>query len=56
MQTVNDSRIVAPALEKYAQGPLAELWKRPGLTLRDRSIVTIAVDRAKRDHRDALLL
>ena len=42
MQTINDSRIVAPALEKYAQGPLAEVWKRPGLTPRDRSIVTIA--------------
>jgi 4-carboxymuconolactone decarboxylase len=42
MQTVNDSRMVAPALEKYAQGPLGELWKRPGLTPRDRSIVTIA--------------
>jgi 4-carboxymuconolactone decarboxylase len=42
MQTLNDSRMVAPALEKYAQGPLAELWKRPGLTPRDRSIVTIA--------------
>jgi 4-carboxymuconolactone decarboxylase len=42
MQTINDSRMVAPALEKYAQGPLAELWKRPGLTPRDRSIVTIA--------------
>src|SRR6266705_2181083 len=42
MPTLNDSRMVAPALEKYAQGPLAELWKRPGLTLRDRSIVTIA--------------
>ena len=45
MQTVKDSRMVtpaAPALEKYAQGPLAELWKRPGLTPRDRSIVTIA--------------
>src|SRR5882724_646578 len=42
MQTVNDSRMVAPALEKYAQGPLAGLWKRPGLTPRDRSIVTIA--------------
>ncbi len=42
MQTVNDSKMVAPALEKYAQGPLAELWKRPGLTPRDRSIVTIA--------------
>ena len=33
---------VAPALDKYAQGALAELWKRPGLTPRDRSIVTIA--------------
>src|SRR5258707_6152419 len=42
MQTVNDSRMVAPALEKYAQGPLAELWKRPGLTPRDHSMVTIA--------------
>lgn len=42
MHTVNDTRMVAPALEKYAQGPLAELWKRPGLAPRDRSIVTIA--------------
>ena len=42
MQTVNDSGMVAPVLEKYAQGPLAELWKRPGLTPRDRSIVTIS--------------
>lgn len=42
MHTSNDAKTVAPALEKYAQGPLAELWKRPGLTPRDRSIVTIA--------------
>ena len=42
MPTVQDFTRVAPALEKYAQGPLAELWKRPGLTPRDRSIVTIA--------------
>src|SRR3974390_3131675 len=42
METENESRMVAPALEKYAQGPLADLWKRPGLTPRDRSIVTIA--------------
>src|SRR5438552_13060486 len=42
MQTANDISMVAPALQKYAQGPLAELWKRPGLTPRDRSIVTIA--------------
>lgn len=33
---------VAPALGKYAQGPLADLWKRPGLAPRDRSIVTLA--------------
>jgi len=33
---------VAPALEKYAQGPVAELWRRPGLAPRDRSIVTVA--------------
>src|SRR5438132_9170929 len=42
MQTINDITTVAPALEKYAQGPLADLWKRPGLTPRDRSIVTVA--------------
>jgi 4-carboxymuconolactone decarboxylase len=42
MQTVKDIKMVAPALEKYAQDPLAELWKRPALTPRDRSIVTIA--------------
>ena len=42
MQTTNDITLVAPALEKYAQGPLADLWKRPGLTPRDRSIVTIS--------------
>jgi 4-carboxymuconolactone decarboxylase len=42
MQTLNEARTVAPALERYAQGPLSELWKRPGLTARDRSIVTVA--------------
>src|SRR5689334_3587620 len=42
MQTTNDITMVAPGLEKYAQGPLADLWKRPGLTPRDRSIVTIS--------------
>ena len=39
---INDSKAVAPALDKYAQGPIAELWKRPGLTPRDRSIVTVS--------------
>ena len=29
--TLDNVRKVAPALEKYAQGPLADLWRRPGL-------------------------
>jgi hypothetical protein len=33
---------VAPALDKYLQGPVAALWQRPELSLRDRSIVTLA--------------
>jgi 4-carboxymuconolactone decarboxylase len=33
---------VAPALEKYVKGPLADLWKRAELNPRDRSIVTVA--------------
>lgn len=37
-----DVGAVAPALEKSARGPLLDLWKRPGLTPRDRSIVTLA--------------
>jgi 4-carboxymuconolactone decarboxylase len=40
--TLDDVRNVAPGLEKYAQGPVADLWKRPGLAPRDRSIVTLA--------------
>src|SRR5271170_844036 len=42
MQSITDIGAVAPALEKYAKGPLAELWKSPGLSPKDRSIVTIA--------------
>ena len=42
MHTVDEIRRAAPALEKYAQGPVTELWKRPGLQPRDRSIVTIS--------------
>ena len=38
-----DVRAVAPALEKYRDNTvLGEVWKRPGLTQRDRSIVTFA--------------
>lgn len=38
-----DIRKVAPALEDFTQNRLlGKVWKRPGLTLRDRSIVTLA--------------
>jgi 4-carboxymuconolactone decarboxylase len=38
-----DIQMVAPALEKYTQNRLlGEVWQRPGLTLRDRSVVTVA--------------
>ncbi len=33
---------VSPALEKYAETALAELWKRPNLSRRDRSLGTVA--------------
>jgi 4-carboxymuconolactone decarboxylase len=40
----NDVRAVAPALEKYTQDRLlGEVWKRPALSPRDRSIVTLTV-------------
>jgi len=42
MQATSNISMVAPALEKYALGPVADLWKRPGLAPRDRSIVTVA--------------
>jgi 4-carboxymuconolactone decarboxylase len=38
-----DVRAVAPALEKYTQTTLmGDLWKRPELSARDRSVVTLA--------------
>lgn len=38
-----DVRRVAPALERYTQeGLYGEVWKRPGLSRRDRSLVTLA--------------
>jgi hypothetical protein len=41
--TLEDLRRVAPAFAKYTEGPLLDgLWKRPGLSLRDRSIITIS--------------
>jgi len=44
MLTLDDVRMVAPALERYTQGVLlGDLWKRPDLSPRDRSLVTVAV-------------
>ncbi len=37
-----DLRSVSPALERYAAGPLDNLWKRPDLSPRDRSVATLA--------------
>src|SRR5687767_4938084 len=37
-----DLRSVTPALEKYRQAVVDDLWKRPDLSPRDRSIVTVA--------------
>jgi 4-carboxymuconolactone decarboxylase len=42
-KTREDVRAVAPALEKYRHDTLfGDLWKRRGLSVRDRSIVTLA--------------
>jgi 4-carboxymuconolactone decarboxylase len=49
-RTKEDLAVVAPALEKYKQQMLfGDLWKRPGLSARDRSVVTLAALIAK-DH------
>jgi len=43
-QTANDVRTVSPALERYLGETLfGDLWTRPDLSPRDRSIVTLAV-------------
>jgi 4-carboxymuconolactone decarboxylase len=43
MVQAEDIRAVAPALEKYSQNVvLGDLWKRPELSPRDRSIVTLS--------------
>ena len=43
MSKSEDIRAVAPALEKYAHDVVqGDLWKRPGLSRRDRSIVTVS--------------
>src|SRR5436305_2045198 len=39
-----DIQMVAPALDKYTQERLlGDVWQRPGLAPRDRSLVTISV-------------
>lgn len=43
MPIMDDMRAVAPALEKYRENVvLGDLWTRPGLSPRDRSLVTLA--------------
>jgi len=43
MSQSDDIRAVAPALKTYSEKVLrGDLWKRPGLSPRDRSIVTVA--------------
>src|SRR5205085_7614889 len=42
-------RSAAPALDKYARGPLSDLWKRPELNARDRGLVTVAALIARND-------
>jgi 4-carboxymuconolactone decarboxylase len=43
MHPRDEVRMVAPALDKYTQDRLlGDVWKRPGLAPRDRSIVTLA--------------
>jgi 4-carboxymuconolactone decarboxylase len=41
--TYDDVRAVSPALEHYTKGALIDgLWKRPDLSPRDRSVITMA--------------
>ncbi len=41
--TSDDVRAVSPALEYYTKGPLlGGLWKRPDLSARDRSVITVS--------------
>ena len=43
MSKSDDMRAVAPALERYAQNVvLGDVWKRTGLSSRDRSVVTLS--------------
>lgn len=41
--TNKGTQMTTPVLEHYTHTTLDALWKRPGLSLRDRSIITVAV-------------
>src|SRR3954453_619560 len=46
--SVSELQAVSPALEQYGHRRLfGDVWKRPGLTPRDRSIVTVAAVMAR---------
>jgi 4-carboxymuconolactone decarboxylase len=48
LPTLPEVRAVAPALERYEQGAIfGNLWRRPGLSPRDRSIITLSALIAK---------
>ena len=49
---VEDVQAVSPALEYYSDRVvMGDLWKRPGLSSRDRSVVTVAAISAPRGDR-----
>jgi 4-carboxymuconolactone decarboxylase len=51
--TSKEKHTMTPALEHYTQDlVLGELWQRPGLSARDRSIVTLSVLVAKNQHHE----
>ena len=49
---VEDVQAVSPALEYYSDRVvMGDLWKRPGLSSRDRSVVTVAAISAPKGDR-----
>jgi 4-carboxymuconolactone decarboxylase len=40
--SADELQAVSPALAHYRDGTVDELWRRPGLSMRDRSIVTVS--------------
>lgn len=56
MLTYEDVRAVSPALKHYTKERLLDgVWKRPGVSARDRSVVTVAArDRSHADNRNTV--